>query len=207
MVDKNSAIPILVDHFNETDWPLHVNGHKLIDRASVVLTDESADSVVVEIERHRPILGTAYTKGLGMEAFEEYFMRYAVNLSSRSVSEMTERHGHCQIDAYGIVESDLSIDTFDLRIEPMADGHYSLRESVSRKEAVVSSREEAETFVLSLGDAFIEYFSEILDRELINGVGLKSSIREDLLSTYKQAMDEALVTKAGDIWRWRDKEY
>lgn len=77
MTDKNMALTILIDHFDEVGWPLDVYEEKFNKRASVVSTNDSENSMIVEIERHRPILGMTYTKGLGMEAFEEYFMQYA----------------------------------------------------------------------------------------------------------------------------------
>lgn len=66
-------------------WPLNVNRSKLSERSSIVANDAATAPVIVEIERHRPILGMTYTKGLGMDAFETYFMRYAVDVSDNSV--------------------------------------------------------------------------------------------------------------------------
>lgn len=203
MTDRNIVLAILIDHFDEVGWPLHVNQQKFNDRATVVSTDDVATSVIVEIERHRPILGMAYTKGLGMDAFETYFMRYAVDVSIRSVSELTERHDSYHFDAHGIVETQLSFDHFSLSIESDENDRYLVRESVLHDEAIVSSREETLTFVLSLGEPIEEQFSESVDQELGDGDNLEA-IKESLLSTYKQALDAALMIKAEQLWEERE---
>lgn len=203
MTDRNMALAILIDHFDEAGWPLNVDRQKFNKCASAASTDDLSDSVIVEIERHRPMLGTAYVKGSGMEAFETYFMRYAVDVSNRAVSELTERHGRYHFDVDGIVETHLSFDYFYLSIESDEKNCYLVRESVCGEKAIVSSREETVAFVLSLGEPIEEQFSETVDRELGDHEN-QESVKEDLLSTYKQTLNAALLTKAEDLWEKRE---
>jgi hypothetical protein len=201
MTDKDLALTILMDHFEKVGWPMHVNMQKLKDRAKVLPAEDIEGAQIVEIERHKPVLGMAYRKGIGMDAFEEYFMRYAVDVPNRSATELPERHGSYQFDAHGIVDTQLSSDYFSLSIESDDNDSYLIREAVCKDEVVVSSRDEAVEFVLSLGEPIEEQFSDSVDLEL--GESLES-VREGLLSSHRQALNEALLAKAERLWEERD---
>lgn len=130
-------------------------------------------------------------------------MRYAVDVSSRSVSELAERHSSYSFDLNGIVENQLSFDYFDLSIDSEEDNRYLVREGVSHDVAIVSTKEETVNFVSSLGESIEEQFIETVDRDLGDQVN-QESVRDDLLSTYKQALNAALLRKAEELWEKRE---
>ena len=64
MTGEYIALMILKDHFDAIGWPFHMHQQKLFERASIKRSDDLTDEVVSEVERHRPILGGSYTKGV-----------------------------------------------------------------------------------------------------------------------------------------------
>lgn len=101
-----------------------------------------------------------------MDAFETYYMRYAVNELTFEVSELPERRGKIDIDIDSIVSSDLSGETFSLSIDAIDEHNYLIREDVSNENQVISNIEEAKYFCEFFLDSFVEYFSDTLYREL-----------------------------------------
>jgi len=75
-----------------------------------------------------------------------------------------------------------------LSIESDENNCYLIRESVLKEEEIVSSREDAVKFVLSLGESIEEQFAETVDRE-IGDIENQESVREDLLSSYRKALN------------------
>ena len=203
MQNTNHDLSALEQHFDRTKWPLDISREKFSKRARVADDGEVSGVVVVEIERHRSMLGTSYTKGLGMAAFEEYFMRYAVDLANGAVTELAERHGHYQFDTGDIVGEHLSMESFSLGIEPIENGQYSVTEGVSHEEQVTASLQETRDFVSTFEDRFVKFFSDTTERELGDDDGSERNAGE-LLLAYTKSLRAALLSKADDLWARRD---
>lgn len=203
MQNTNPGLAALEQHFDRTKWPLDISREKFFKRARVADDGEVSDVVVVEIERHRSMLGTSFTKGLGMAAFEEYFMRYAVDLANGAVTELAERHGHYQFDTDDIVDEHLSMESFSLGIEAIENGQYLVNENVSHEEQVTASLQETRDFVSTFEDRFVEFFSDTIERELGDEDGSDRSAGE-LLLAYTESLRAALLSKADDLWARRD---
>lgn len=203
MQNTNHGLAALEQHFDRTKWPLDISREKYFKRARVADDGEVPGVVVVEIERHRSMLGTSYVKGLGMAAFEEYFMRYAVDLANGSVTELAERHGHYQFDTGDIVGEHLSMDSFSLDIEPIENGQYSVKEDVFHEEQVTASLQETRDFVFTFEDRFVESFSDKIGLELGDDDGAERNAGK-LLLAYTESLRAALLSKADDLWARRD---
>lgn len=76
MTQQGEVIRILESHFDKEGWPVDVDRSKLHDRCRITSDAAFPESAVVEIERHRAILGDTYIRGQRMRAFETYYMRY-----------------------------------------------------------------------------------------------------------------------------------
>lgn len=205
MDSTNDTINVLIRHFDAMGWPLHMNRSKLFSRYSMTSNDGFPGWNIVEIERHRPILGTSYTPGLGMDAFETYYILYAVHVQTLEVKELPERRGNIDIDISGIVSSELNFERFSLSVEPIDQHCYMIKENVSNDQQVISSITEAKIFCELLLDSRVDYFNDTLYRELAN-LQLDEKQLEQLISDYSETMKKALLEKVDDAWRSRDTE-
>ena len=204
MGKSTDTIDILVRHFNRNKWPQDVTIEKLQTRFGISNDDALPLWDVVEIERHRPILGTNYTSGLAMAAFETYYMRYGVNVSTSEVRELPERSGEIKIDSSGIAESDLSADSFSLSVEAIDATNYLIRESTSGEHAQVTSFYEVREFALTLSDQFVDYFYETLDREFSDHARIDRAKRTEILSSYEKSLKEKISALAKRAWEDRE---
>lgn len=94
------SLKTLIDYFDKNGWPVGVNEEKLNDRYSISDELYKVGWEVIEIERHRAIMGTTYHKGMPMNAYQTFWMRYAVQAKSEEVEELPERSG--KINIYNI---------------------------------------------------------------------------------------------------------
>ena len=85
---KSNLFETLKNHFNSTGWPLDLNEQKLDQRSRISSCLTENDCPIVEIEKHRAILGDCYIKGLPMNAYKTYFMRYSINPSTLVVCQL-----------------------------------------------------------------------------------------------------------------------
>jgi len=197
---SNEILGILKSHFDTSGWPEHVNPEKLRDRFSFEKADAD-QTYVAKIERHRPVLGVTYTKGLGMSAFQTYFMQYEVNLETREVKETPIKYlpvkSH-DIDLEALVREALEWERFYLEVSSLDNGKFQIRETVSNHDAVVDSLDEAIAFARTLSDGFVEYFDETLEMELPEGYS-PGQIRE-IMAEYAQLLDGVLAEKAREAW-------
>jgi len=205
MDSSNDIINGLIRHFDAMGWPLHMNRNKLLSRYSMTSNEELPGWDIVEIERHRPILGTSYTRGLGMDAFETYYVRYAVHVQTLEVKEFPERRGNVDIDISGIVSNELNFENFSLSVEPIDQNRYTIIENVSNYQQVISRITEAQSFCELLLESRVDYFNDTLNRELAD-LQLDEKQIEQLISDYSETMKKALLEKADNAWRSRDTE-
>lgn len=204
MNESTDIINTLAHYFDLNGWPLHVTKEKMQARNSISRDDALPLWEVVEIERHRPILGTTYTQGLAMDAFQTYYMRYGVNVATSEVKELAERPGQVVIDTSGIVDSELGTGAFDLSIEAVDATNYLIREGVSGEESQVSCLDEVREFVLLLSDPFIESFADTLDREFPDHSQVDVARRTEILSSYEEYLKGEMSALAESAWENRE---
>lgn len=204
MNKSTDILNTLVSYFDLNGWPLHITMEKLQARSSFSQDDALPLWDVVEIERHRPILGTTYTQGSAMDAFETYYMRYGVNVATSEAIELAERPGKVKINTIGIVDSELSADSFYLSVEAVDATSYLIREGVSGEEAQVTSLDEAREFALSLSESFVDRFSDALDREFPDQSQVDHARRTELLSSYEENLKEKISARAKRAWEDRE---
>lgn len=156
------AVDILASKFDGEGWPLGLDHAKLMNRYQIASDDNYPGRIIVEIERHRSILSAQYTQGLPMSAFETYFMRYAVNVSTSAVQEISERTGGIDIDLDSYVDDELCFEQFSPSIE-FEDGHYKVTESVTNQEELIANQDDLVEFLSTFAAPYCDYFSEQLD--------------------------------------------
>lgn len=193
------AVDILASKFDSEGWPLGLDYAKLMNRHQIASDDNYPGRIIVEIERHRSILSAQYTQGLPMSAFETYFMRYAVDVSTSAVQEISERTGGIDIDLDFYVDEELLRDWFSPSIE-FENGRYKATESVSREEALIANQDELVGFLLTFVDPNCEYFLEQLDIH----DGLLDEGKKVILLKYREILIARLTDIAHDLWNKRD---
>ena len=137
LVGQDEAVKILESSFDAQGWPIDLNSDKLRKRYRITSDSELPGDWIVEIERHRSILGVTYNRGLPMSAFETYKVRYAVNVAEMTVRELSEKTEGVEVNVFQLVNAALSSEVFYPSIAPTMNG-YIVLESVS-KEALINS--------------------------------------------------------------------
>ncbi|WP_284446903.1 hypothetical protein [Fluviibacter phosphoraccumulans] len=198
MTNREDIVKILESHFQEHGWPLDVGREKLYDRYRVVSDEADTTRRIVEIERHRPILGDTYTRGLPMNAFETYFLRYSVDPETMSVKALPERLGDVEIDINGLAESEI-FQSVCLEIESV-ESLYRVRDGVSNMEMLVSSLAETKEFAISLAEPLADYFYE----RLLDHGTIEEELQERLFKEYQNALEAELLEQAVRLWGERD---
>lgn len=193
-----TVIEILESHFQEHGWPLDVNRDKLYTRYRVESDDKDPSRFIVEIERHRAVLGDTYTRGLPMNAFETYFLRYSVDPETMSVKALPERLGDVEIDINGLAESEI-FQSVCLEIESV-ESLYRVRDGVSNMEMLVSSLAETKEFAISLAEPLADYFYE----RLLDHGTIEEELQERLFKEYQNALEAELLAQAVRLWDERD---
>jgi hypothetical protein len=198
---SNDIFAILTNHFDTRGWPEHVNLNKLDERLSVEKSGDG-ETYVASIERHRGVLGATYSKGVGMFAFQTYFMQYEVNMATKEVKELPIRYLPVEphdIDVDALVQEAIGWERLHLQISSLDNGKFLIQESVLNDEAVVDSLDGAIDFARTLSDGFEDYFDMQLDMELSEGYS-PEQIR-GIRAEYARLLDDALAEKASEAWR------
>ncbi len=204
MNTTDSTVEKLIDYFERDGWPDGLNAHKLRDRSKLSADEDLPGWHVVEIERHRGVLGSQYTKGLGMNSFETYYMRYAVCLSTSDVKELPEAHTDVSIDIGAMVSSDVEAETFALSVVGLDEHSFRILDNVSKEEAVVKTLDEAESFCAAFLDGLVDYFEEALDLEYSDKELFDGRTKVEVVDEYRRAMKDALRDKAIKAWDARE---
>lgn len=194
------AIQQMKVYFDQHGWPLDVGYDKLIDRVSLSPATYGSGWTVIEIERHRAILGATYTQGAGMNAFQTYWMRYALNPVTGEVKELAEETGPLNIDVPALVEEDLGND-FGLEIGPLDNGKYEIYDSICNRKKEVSNVEEVITVALAEMQGWSNSFKESLQRE----ESIAGEKIDQLVSEYEEAFREQVTEKARRAWEEREE--
>lgn len=194
------AIQILSSHFDKNGWPRDLCYKKYIDRARQLENADLEHCAIVEITRHKAILGCTYTPGFPMSAFEEYFMRYKVNLETEEVECLEDQFFLFSVDIENVVEEDLSKESFSPALECSPNG-YLIKDSVSNEEKFVNSLKEVEDFLKDYLDQSSDYFFDRL-REYEK---MTTDQRNEFHKKYVSTMGQVLKEKARHLWGTRDK--
>lgn len=200
----SQAIDLLVAWFNEnSSWPLYVNEQKLRNRASVVRDREFPDFEIVRIERHRPILGAQYTRGMPMDAYTTYYMRFAVK-GVGQIDQLEDEAGESDVDVESLAESATNFENLSLSIDRIAGGRYRISESTSKESADVTNIEEALSFGSEIAEQNSDYIS---DRLMMEGPELFSDGQLiELRKSLELAIKARLEGLIRDLWQERDAE-
>jgi len=189
------AIEILESYFNAEGWPIDMSQEKLRARHRITVDEAVPECYVVEVERHRRALGATYTQGLPMGSYETYKMRYAVDLLKGTVRELPERIEGLSVCVYALVNEALSYENFSPSIQIEENG-YVVRDSVSKKEMLVADLQDVKRFMDSFVDPILDYYSE---RFLLQG-GLSAERLKALNDAFQEALAEALLQRACELW-------
>lgn len=200
---KELIINALINYFEVNGWPYEVNYQKLMERYWVSSEESEPGWKIVEIERHRSILGGNYTQGCRMSSFETYSMRYAIDVSTLEVKELPKKHIKYSIDIYEIACDYLERESFDLTIDPIDDARYKISELVNKEFGIVSNLEEAKEFMTRFIDGNVQQFERMLD---INERPFNDFQKTKYLSAFTESIKEVLLMKAEYAWDDRDQE-
>lgn len=184
MPKNDETIRILTMSFESSGWPLGLSPEKLAKRFHITSDEAHPGCDVVEIERHRGILGAAYVRGAPMSAYETYFMRYAVNTQTGTVRVLPERSCELDIDTEELVEEVFRNGSIELQITPASDG-YTVSDLVSNDKAFVASEIETLEFVLSFAETFGDYFRE----RLTDDTSLSDERQRELLTSCRSHLE------------------
>ena len=191
-----NAINQLVSFFEKEGWPLDINEYKLKDRAEIAEDSYKPGWQVVEIERHRGVLGSNYYQGCVMNAFQTYWMCYAVETASGNVKELPEKEGDVTVELFGLVSENLTNSEFDsITIEPYDEKEFQIEYSVSGERMIISSLKQA----ISLGLKSTKGYSECFNSDLNNYNIPKEKIVE-LSSRYKTELEEQVTIIMTEKW-------
>ncbi|MEK0366242.1 MAG: hypothetical protein QQN42_07895 [Nitrosopumilus sp.] len=187
--------------FDQDGWPMDIDENKLWDRGTISDDIYKLGWKIVEIERHRGVLGSIYTPGLPMNAFQTYWTRYAVHLETGKVEELSEKDGDVTIDLHGLVDEELDNCEFNcISIEPHGDDDYEINDIVIGERKIISTLEQAISFCLERVPNFCEYFK--IELECIN---LSKEKDNELLTSYKKILEDQIIYIITEIWEESQK--
>lgn len=201
-MSKIDAVQILIDFFQETSWPADLSEGKLRERSSVV-PDGNGTGLIVEIERHRAVLGAHYTKGCAMAAYETYFMRYAISAAGAKVTELPVRSSCVDFDARALASEFTGYERVMLRVIQDGDA-YEIYDDVSSNRETVKNSQDAQLFGREIADLAIEEFTEVLKFEAYQC--LTSSQRNSLVEEVSSAIYEQISLLVDRAWDNPDVE-
>jgi len=193
------VLEVLESHFEKNGWPLNLNQKKLRSRHRITVNEAFPACYVVEVERHRPILGTAYSQGLPMSAYETYQMRYAVNFSDATVRELSEIVEGVEFDFSRLVGETLDHERFFPCIEVSENG-YVVLDKISMRSGVATSLQDVKVFMLSFVERNVDYYSARLE----DLESLSSERREEINKRLRNALEKAVFHEACELWNSRD---
>ena len=193
----------LINYFDNKGWPGDVDEDKLHERYSISEEPYEKGWDVIEIERHRAILGDTYGKGQPMRAFQTYWMRYAVNPKTKNVKELSEKSGEICIDDMPSYVDETLPEECELSITLLEDGNYLIRDLICNSERIISTIEEAKAFALELVDDLAGNFQTILADD---GFPLSDEQLKQLRDEYTENVRYQIIDSVENLWEERDME-
>jgi hypothetical protein len=191
----------LINYFDNNGWPGDVDESKLHERYSISEEPYEKGWDVIEIERHRAILGDTYRKGQPMSAFQTYWMRYAVNPKTKDVKELSERSGEICIDDMSSYVDEILPEECDLSITLLEDGDYLIHDLICNSERIISTIEEAKAFALELVDDLADNFQTRLADE---GLPLSDEQLKQLRDEYTENVRYQIIDSVENLWEERE---
>ena len=148
--DARELMAESVERIKERDGVVvdRLTAKKVRERGEVVSFD--AEEVVVDVERHRAILGETYSRGHKMDNFMRYWVRYKLDratdtLTHRELDASDGRRPIPEIDEAVVADLQVSQFIFDVQPDP-ASGDVLVSESMSGEKKRVRTLDEAEVF-------------------------------------------------------------
>ncbi len=195
-----NVIDQLVSFFNKEGWPLDINEIKLRDRTQIADGSYKPGWQIVEIERHRGVLGSNYYQGCQMNAFQTYWMCYAVYQKTGVVEKLQEKAGEITVNLNGLISEHLDIDEFNLiTIEPYGEDVYEIEYQIINERRRINSLKQAISFGLESVPSFGRFFKEGLD--LFN---VSEDYMDELCTSYKKLIEEEITQIM--IEKWEEAE-
>jgi hypothetical protein len=197
----SDLLELLIKKFEDTGWPLDLNYAKLIQRSNLSEDVDENGWSIIEIERHRSILGAEYLKGLPMDAYQTYYMQYAINGKTGDVKELPEKNGSIHVNVSRLASHHIHSD-FEVRIEAIdedaEESTYFLITDSDSKQKQIAKYHEAEDFLLSFSKANVDYFTEQLSYFELDDVK-----KQKYISDYEACIRSKLLTLAEEVWENR----
>ena len=122
---------------------------KILDRMEPVDDPERPDWLVFDVERHRAVLGTRYTRGELIHAYITYWPRYAFCPKTRTI-EYLGRHRKSEANIHYDLVVDIQTSELSFNFEPVGDGRYRCREGLSNEEGLVCDVADVETMAAEI---------------------------------------------------------
>lgn len=195
------AVDALISWFNKTEWPLHVNETKIRERAQVTRDEAQPDCSIVSVERHRPMLGAQYIRGLPMSAIQTYFMRYAVPNDGGAVEVLEEIAGEIKVNEFALAEEATSGECLDLRLYRLKNESYRIVEAITNQDTEITTLDEALSFGEEIADQCCDAsdFRIELDAKEVLSSGKMADLKQEINS----CIQERIAALIHELWEDR----
>jgi len=201
MAEEKSLSPVVeyLEEIDGEDISTGLTPKKIWERATLIDDPERPDCIVFEVERHHPILGTTYSPGSPMDAFETCWPIYSFNPTMKTIEEIGEnRPSEVDLDHYGVAES--WVGNVSLNFSPAENGQHRCRDDFTKKESLVRNIKEVETFAISVlndGLCLDHYKEELADhfepKELQEHIEeIQNDCKEIIVNRAKEAWEDYL---------------
>lgn len=179
-------------HFDDSITPW-----KIRDRGQVVQDPDHPGRAIVEVERHRAILGDVYHRGQPMDVMRTYYPRYGYDPATGEWEPLGEaRKPEIEVKFRRAAEI---VDDTSFTFEDLGGGQYRCRETMTGEERTVESKSDMEQMARDIVNGF-DY--SYLDDELSDA--LSPAELNDFKVKLRQAEQELVTRKAREAWEDRD---
>lgn len=202
-MDREKLLDILNIYFEDNDWPPDMDCEKLYERSSLSEEQYKPGWGIVEIERHRAVLGASYSKGQPMTAFQTYWMRYAVHPETGEIEELPDKNGEICINDMSIYVYEVLSELVAISIEPIKNGKYLISEGVKNYEKEISSFKDAMVFALELTVELRGDFQGLIEDE---GLFMPDYQLKQLIDEYQACVRSQIFQTVKDLWEEREIE-
>ena len=167
---------------------------KILERMEPVDDPERPDWLVLDVERHRAVLGTRYTPGEPMYAYITYWPRYAYHPQTKTL-EYLGQHRQSQADIDYELVADIRTDELTFNFEPAGDGRHRCREGWSNEERLVSDVADIETMAAKIVrrlnyEDYVDVLAEHADE----------ATRQQIMDQFYQALEKKAQERARRNW-------
>jgi hypothetical protein len=196
MAEEKSLSPVVeyLEEIGGEDISTGLTPQKIWDRAILIDDPERPDCIVFEVERHHPILGTTYSPGSPMAAFETCWPIYSFNSKTKTIEVVGEnRPAEVDIDHSWVADSWVGDVSFDF--SPAKNGQHICREMQSGEESLVRNIKEVEEFAKSIVNGWsLDCYEDELDEHL------EPKEIQEHMENIKNICKEIIVDRAKEAW-------